>query len=196
MKKLLVSAVLLLVMEGLFAQLGINAGLNLSNVNKNGNNLSDHKMKVGFHVGASYLIPVSDVFLVQPDIMYSQEGSQASDFDSKFNMDFVFLSVLARYNIKNGLYAATGPGYGYLLSSKEKYDGGINDWMDFQKRSNLIWSLMGGYDLKNNLGFYIRYNHGLLSLFKYDENGDAPGGIEKTRSFQIGVRYTFELNKK
>lgn len=192
MKKLLVSAVLLLVMEGLFAQLGINAGLNLSNAK---GDLPEHKMKTGFHVGLSYPIQVSDDFLVQPDIMYSQEGLKSSEGDSKLNLDFVFLSVLARYNIKNGLYAATGPGYGYLLSSKEKYDGGSNDWMDFQKRSNLIWSLMGGYDLKNNLGFYIRYNLGLLNLFKYSE-GDGPSGMEKTRSFQIGVRYTLELNSK
>lgn len=193
MKRLLISVVFLSVMGALHAQLGINAGLNLANVNGKGN-IPDHKTKIDFHAGVSYLIPVSDDFLVQPDLMYSREGS-SFEGDSKWNLDFVFLSVLARYNIKKGFYGATGPGYGYLLSAKEKYNGGSSDWTEFHKRSNVIWSFMAGYDMANNLGFYARYNLGLLNLFKYEE-GDGPAGTEKTGSFQLGVRYTFDLSKK
>src|SRR5689334_20205422 len=77
---------------------GVKAGGNLSTFG--GDDIEDAKSKFGFHVGGIVNIPVSSMFSVQPEVVFSLEGAKQdnSPDDINYNLSFVNIPVLVQYN--------------------------------------------------------------------------------------------------
>ena len=66
--------------------LGLKAGMNLSTFS--GDDTDDLSSKIGIHIGAVANIAISEVFSVQPEVVYSAQGAEyenSDGYDGEFN---------------------------------------------------------------------------------------------------------------
>ena len=74
-------------------EFGAKAGLNISNFTGGD---ADRNSLVGFHVGFISEIPLSEKFSLQPELLYSTQGSEAQDV-VKIKVDYLAIPVMAKY---------------------------------------------------------------------------------------------------
>jgi hypothetical protein len=184
---------LLIVMAGSFAvskaqiTYGAKAGLNVSNVG--GEDTDGNKAKLGFHVGGFVGVPVAENFSINPELVFSLQGAKYEN-DSKVNMSYLNIPVMARYTTKSGFFGETGPQLGFLMSAKAKEDGESDNVKDYFKKTDFSWAFGIGYLTQSNIGLNARFN---LGLSKLDEEGQAK---VFNRVFQVGMFYVLGNSSK
>ena len=171
---------------------GAKAGANFSDIT--GPDVDSFKGKTSFHVGGVAEIPVSDDFAVQPELIYSEQGSdyEEESFEGTVSVNYLNIPVMAKFQVAEGLSVEAGPQIGFLLSAKDEYTySGGSEEMDIKndlKGTDFGINLGLGYELDNGLNFNARYNLGLSNA----NDGDFDGGAEyKNGVFQIGIGFFF-----
>lgn len=164
---------------------GGKAGLNLSTFS--GDDADGAKSKIGFNIGALVDIPVSSNFSVKPELVFSTQGAKdEDDSDSKLNMNYLNVPVLAKYTSASGFFGETGPQLGFLMSAKSKFGGEDVDVKDGFKSTDFSWAFGIGYQMaESGFGVNLRYNLGLSNL------PDEGEGSFKNSVFQLGIFKTF-----
>ena len=166
------------------AKYGLKGGLNIARLG--GSDADDIKSKLGFYVGGYAEIPVHTNISIQPELQYSGMGwkEDVGGDDPKYNLSYIAIPVMAKYNFTNGIFAETGPQFGVLLAAKVKYDGGSDNVKDQLKGTCFFWNFGLGYNFPGtNFGAGVRYN---LGLSRIDEDGDVEAF---NRVWQIGLHY-------
>lgn len=176
-------------------QFGVKAGANFANLrvspSQDGFSLSN---KIDFNGGVLVNIPLVSKLSLQPEVVYSGQGSKFSEsgFDGKYNFAYVNIPVLVKYKIAAGFFAETGPQFGILASAKVKEGSTSTDVKSSVKSTDFAWALGVGYNLPFNLGIDVRYNLGLSNISKDNtDNETLKNGI-----LQAGVFYLFGGGKK
>lgn len=181
MKKIIFSALMLLLLNVAFAQhavqFGIKGGVNFANL-KDENNSSD--AKTGFNAGALAHIHLSKSFALQPEVVYSAQGAEYAN--GKMRLNYINIPVLAQYMFGNGFRLQTGPQLGILTTSEFKSGHAETD-VDNLKNTDVAWSFGASYLSNMGLGIDGRYNLGLTDVSK---NSDL-----KNRVWQLGLFYQF-----
>lgn len=158
------------------ARVGIKAGLNVSNLYIN--DVNDENARFGFNGGLYGQILSSDVFAIQPELLFSTKGSQADyggivNSTVRFNLNYIDLPVLAVIKLGPSAEIHAGPYFSYLLSANIDYSGNIGNGTEQINRDNLKsydWGWSGGLGL--NFGpvqVGARYNYGMVKIA--DSNG-------------------------
>lgn len=185
---------LLLVMAGSVAvskaqqiTYGVKGGLNVANIG--GEDVDDNKAKLGFHLGGFVNVSVAESFSIQPELVYSLQGVKF-DGDSKYNLSYLNIPVLARYSTQSGFFGETGPQLGFLVSAKAKQDGESTNVKDAFRKTDFSWAFGVGYLTQSNIGVSARFN---LGLSKLDEDGEAK---IFNRVFQVGMFYVLGNSTK
>jgi hypothetical protein len=159
---------------------GIKLGLNLANVT--GDDAPDGtSMRLGFAGGGWITYSFSDLFAIQPELLYSMKGTKYDDVSGDqvtFKADYIEIPVLFRVqlagggNFKPNFYA--GPAVSFLLSAK----AGDVDVKDDLKSTD--FGLIGGAGADFHMGagpgkvtFDVRYEVGLTSTDNVDDGYDA-----------------------
>lgn len=177
MKKVLLSAALLLSSVAMFAQHEVGtltiqpkAGLNIANVTK-----VDGKARVDFVGGAELEYQVDDIISLSGGVLYSRQGSKAKKGDGKWAPSYLNVPILANVYPVEGLAVKLGVQPGFMIDK---------DKADEAKKFDLSIPVGLSYEYSN---FVIdgRYNFGVTKLFK--------DGNSKNSVFQITVGYKFEL---
>jgi hypothetical protein len=190
MKKVLLAAVLLT--TGIISQaqikFGVKAGANFYKFSGSDADLGNAspKLKIGVAGGGLVNIPINEVFSVQPELLYSMEGSKYEESGVKllYKTDYINLPVLFQYN-SSGFYGETGPQVGFLVSAKGESGGNSEDIKDSFKSINFSWAVGLGYKMSNGFGIGARYNIGLGNIADDADTNVKLGG------FHIGVFYIF-----
>jgi len=146
---------------------GAKAGINFTSLNGDDDDLDG---KTSFHIGAVAEIPVSDVFSVQPELVFSNQG--AKDGDIKFNVSYLNLPIMAKYYVGEGISIEGGPQIGFLMDAKVKDDDTSVDVKDETKGIDFGLGIGAGYKADSGLNFAIRYNFGLSNIVDEDDAGD------------------------
>jgi len=196
MKKLslIVIAAFITTIAGAQIQFGLKGGLNLGNLHESpsepGTSL---KIKADFNAGVLAYIPLFNHFGLQPEAIYSGQGSKATSDETSFNFNLVYINVpiLFKYKDPSGFFAEIGPQAGFLISGKAKAGGVSTDIKDSFKSTDISGVLGIGYLSSVNLGIDARYALGLANIAK-----DAPGTTVKNNVIQVGVFYMFGGSKK
>jgi hypothetical protein len=181
MKRIIISAVMLLLIKGTFAQqveYGIKGGVNLSNIAND-----DADTKTGFHLGGLAHIHLTQSFAIQPEIMYSTQGAEYNT--GKLKLNYINIPVLGQYMFAKGFRLQTGPQLGFLTNSELK-NGDTEIDVDGYRNVDFSWSFGAGYVGRNGLGIDARYNLGLTDLSKNNPND------YQNRVWQIGLFYQFK----
>ncbi|WP_306353874.1 porin family protein [Flavobacterium sp. '19STA2R22 D10 B1'] len=181
MKKLFLLAVLVIAgttsMNAQFLKAGIKAGANFANYS-GGLDGIDYKNRTDFHVGAVAELKISENFSIQPELLYTAQGTKIKtaikDFEDK--TAYISVPVLAKYYIlSNRLSVEVGPQFAFLVSNKDKVN--LSDQKSFD------FSLAGGIGLNitENLRAHARYTIGLTEVSK---DADVKNAV-----FQVGLGY-------
>jgi hypothetical protein len=146
-------------------------------------------------------IPVSEVFSIQPELLYSRQGGTQDgslvfqegnvNYESTFNLSYLTVPVMAKFYVAKGLSLEAGPQIGFLLKSEVDIEvnnallasSTTEDVKDFTKSTDFAFNIGAGYQLNSGLNFNLRYNIGLTDAY---EDIDAKNSV-----FQVGVGYTF-----
>lgn len=189
-------------------KLGVKAGLNISSLNFYESELSSSS-KTGFTAGLMVEIPVAKNFSLQPELLYSQQGTKTSFFDqdvtnSNFKgtieLNYLNIPLMLKYYVIKGLSLQAGPQIGLLLKANSKYQDNFlgyenQESFNLKKYSSGIDTSINfglGYQFKDKFYTDFRYNISYSNVFK---DGDANYFINhdmKNRVFQITIGYFFK----
>lgn len=177
---LLACAVAITTLTQAQSRFGFKGGVNLANVSGD----LPTKMKISFHAGALVKISVSEIFSIQPELVYSNQGAKIEELDASLDLGYLNLPILAQANF-SGFVAETGPQVGYLMSGKVKADGQSGDIKDDLNAIDFSWAVGLAYQMPGSgLGISARYNIGLGSINKTDSEGKAKNSV-----IQLGFHY-------
>ncbi|MCU7548630.1 PorT family protein [Chitinophagaceae bacterium LB-8] len=171
-------------------QLGLKAGVNISNFTGGDFNEIENKALVGFHAGGLARI-VFNKLALQPEVVFSSQGAKLENAgsESNYKISYINIPVLIQYETKGGFYLEAGPQFGFKLS-EDIPDETIED---FAKSTDLSIAMGLGYHSKMGLGIGGRYNVGVSKVGDFD-SGDIDPDF-KQGVIQISLFYTF-FNKK
>lgn len=191
---------------------GIKAGVNYSTISSEIE--PDHIF--GYHAGIVAEFPLSPVFAIQPELLYSLEGARSDvefsegeftfSSDQKIKLGYINLPVMAKYFVAPGFSLQAGPQLGYLVSGKNEYEissnfiedfdmneSGTADIKDEVKKISLGVNFGLGYEFQN-LFLQGRYHLGLTDI-NNSEGMDDEFEMEmeklKNRGFQVSIGYKF-----
>ena len=187
MKKVILCAVTLLSSIVLFAQdpkFGLKAGLNLATVTGSGGDL-----KPGFNGGVLAHIHITPAFSLQPEVMYSNQGTKYSS-DHKLLLNYINVPLLLQYNFDNGFRLQGGPQVGFLIEAKDKNQ---NVEYDVKNGYNTVdFSIPLGLSYLGYSGFGVdaRYNIGVTNVVK-----NSPTTYRNS-VLQFGLFYLFDHHHK
>jgi len=210
MNKIVLSAIVLMsVFTKATAQdftYGAKAGLNVANiVDKD----KDNYAKAGFHIGAFVEVPLSEKLSVQPELIFSTQGSKSEgstvlqEAKMKDKLNYINIPVMFKYPVAEGFNLQAGPQLGILTSAKLKKDitptttgaglglpeeSKIEDSKDNYKSIDFALNLGVGYEFGDGLLVDARYSVGLSNI--YENKG---GGNTKANNsvFQISLGFKF-----
>ncbi|MEP0265713.1 porin family protein [Dokdonia sp.] len=176
----------------------------------------DQKTRTGFHVGVLVEVPISNKFSIQPELMYSQQGSRtesefatimnpndptiliASESISKFS--YINVPILAKYTIVKGLSVEAGPQFGFNIDSELEVSNIISgnetvSTEDISDRTNTFdfgLAVGGEYELPIGLFFQARYILGISNIDSTEVQLGGPNEDSLTnRNFQLSAGYKF-----
>ena len=189
---------------------GVKAGLNYSNFKTSNTGRLDFEYKFLFNAGIYAEIPINEKFKIQPELLYSAQGSKVfldesnviggpnpsdpvisgSESEWKYSFDYLLLPIMLEFNFYKGFFIAAGPQLGYLISSKQELSDHSNSYYsneDFNgnfEKITLDFNLGLGYEFKNGLNINFRYSLGLNDINKSDY-------VEyKNSIFQLSIGYS------
>ncbi len=150
---------------------GIKAGLNLANqkITFDGTSI-DTKARAGLHVGGFVTWMFTEHLGLQPEALFSMQGSTFDDdfIDGKTNFNYLTVPVLVRYNVTEVVSLHAGPQFGFLLSAEFESGGDKQDVKDEFKGTDIAGAFGLGVDLPMGLGFGARYIIGFTQIAEED----------------------------
>lgn len=183
-----------------YVRFGAKGGVNFTNMTSDG--FDDTNSRTGFHLGLLGEIPLSDAFSIQPEVLYSTQGAEATirglgnaDNGGEFRLDYIQVPVLAKIHLfqgraLEGLSIEIGPSFNFLVNDE------IADWTD--SPSFTTDSLFSSFEFGGAVGasfnfpggFFAsaRYARGFTSVFNSD-NWDEDA--VNNNGFQLGVGFMF-----
>ena len=178
-------AVALLTATSMFAQpeagtftLQPSAGVAIATLSGDGT-----KAKVGFQGRFEGAYQMTDAFAVSVGLGCSQYGAKEDGTNTKKNLAYITVPVLANYYLVNGLAVKTGVEVGFKSSAESKNG---DEKEDIEGVKSVIMSIPVGasYEYKNVV-LDARYNIGVTKAFK---EGNA-----KQSAFVVTLGYKFKL---
>jgi hypothetical protein len=188
MKKL-VFIPLIVLSTGLFAQtfqIGLKGGVNVSRFVGTTFNNVDNKALIGFHAGTFLSLLFGDNFAIQPELLFSTQGTRISDAtngNQDYKVNYLNVPLMFKYRFPGGFYLEAGPQVGFKLNeTAPNHSGGTAS--DFAK--NLDFSIAPGlgFHSKSGIGIGGRYNIGVTKVGNLDNTEFNP-------NFRNGVAQVF-----
>ena len=108
---------------------GAKAGVNFSDIT--GEKVDSFEGLTSFHVGAVAEIQISEKFSVQPELIYSMQGSDYSedfegdDFEGSVKVNYLNIPLMAKYYVADGFSLEAGPQIGLLVSATDEYEDAV-----------------------------------------------------------------------
>lgn len=186
------------------AQFGVKGGVNFSNMYTD--DVDDENVLTSFNAGVYFNLPVSDLFSIQPEVLYSRKGAELrydnvfASGSAKFNLNYIEVPVLLKINVTDNFNIHAGPYFAYLIDSKitNDGDGGAFDFEsnfdndDFNKFDAGIAAGIG-FDF-DSFGIGARYNYGLSTIGKERTVAGETYRVPDSKNSTISVYLAVRLN--
>jgi outer membrane immunogenic protein len=170
---------------------GLKGGLNLASLSKDGNS-SAYQNRAGFNAGLFARVPVGPIFAIQPEVVYSSQGTKytvdlpGGNQEHNLALDYVNVPVMLQANVGAGFFAEAGPQIGFLTKAKDKVgdiESGATSTSDY-KKTDVALGFGLGYSGLSGLGLGARYNLGLTDI-----NNSGLSNKLKNNVLQLGLTY-------
>lgn len=106
------------------------------------------------HIGGFVEIKISDKFVIQPEVLYSGQGSDSDE--GSFNLTYINVPLMAKYYVADKFNLEAGPQIGFLTSAKIKMDGNSIDSKRLFNSTDFGINFGAGYDFTQKLSAGIR----------------------------------------
>tara|TARA_R100001369_G_scaffold91087_1_gene131415 strand:+ start:34 stop:591 length:558 start_codon:yes stop_codon:yes gene_type:complete len=185
MKKLLLLSIIAILglSNSIIAQdvnFGLKTGLNISNFT--GGDV-DRNNIFSFHVGGFAEFELNKKFSLQPELLYSRQGSEAEN-SIKIKVDYLVIPLMAKYYLSEKFSLEAGPQVSFLVNDKAEFNNSsIADAETDASSFDFGLNLGFGYNINSNLFAQARYNYGITTVA---ENPDIKNSV-----FQISLGYKF-----
>lgn len=171
---------------------GVKAGLNVSNFT---GYQEDVKSLTGFHIGGFTELKVAKKFAIQPEFLFSTQGTTIEGFNGNSNssikLNYLNIPVLGKYYITDAFTVEAGPQIGFLLSAKNQGD----DVHDYYKTLDFGLNVGCGYEFTDNISLGVRYTFGLTNVADNSDipvdNPDLYNLSFKNSNFALSLAYKF-----
>ncbi len=167
--------------------IGIKGGLNAYTIQ--GDNSGNFDPKLSFNVGLLGHIHMDKQFALQPEVVFSGQGTQykSGGSDVKLNLNYVNIPLLFQYMFDNGFRLEAGPQLGILASAKSEIGNNSTDVKNNYKSTD-IGLVVGMSYVKPSTGFGydLRYVHGLTDISENNASNSYNRGL------QFGLFYLFQ----
>lgn len=217
MKKITLTLLAYMLFSGItYAQtpdvkIGFKAGANFAKI-------TNGDMHTGFHLGGLAEIYINEKFSIQPELLYSAQGSESSSSssttafgvamsgkgDSKLKLSYINIPVIAKYYVLEGLSIQAGPQVGFLVKAEMDYVGTttnphFSDQLEiYTASSSDVKSQLNNIDFGINFGAGYEFISGMfidarynLGLTKLPKEHDLVDNDYKNQVIQISLGYKF-----
>lgn len=168
---------------------GVKGGVNFASVK--GDDFDSPDSRTSFHVGVLAEFPITDMFSLQAEALYSGQGFE-SDVTGpvgdkiEYQLDYINVPVLAKIYVIPGLSVEVGPQFSFKVN--EEIDNDPNNDpgdTDVDVAENFDFAVAGGLSFTTPGGFFAtgRYTYGLTDIV---EDVDVKNSV-----FQLGVGFKF-----
>jgi hypothetical protein len=142
---------------------GAKGGVNFASLN--GDDTDDLDGRTSFHVGAVANIGISELFAIQPEIIYSAQGfsDDTAGVDITGQLDYINVPIFADFTIAEGFSLQGGPQFGFNISSELDSDDGSAD-IDDVESFDLGAGIGAQYKLPMGIFFQARYVIGFSDI--------------------------------
>ncbi|MEM6525430.1 MAG: porin family protein [Bacteroidota bacterium] len=186
---------LLFLCDALFSQIsgGIKAGFNMANQSIEDDRpvpLSPNN-RHSFHVGIFANVPLGGMFSLQPEVLYSQQGSEYRIFSEVTDkIDYINVPLLIRFQPITLISIHAGPHIGFLTSAQSTSEDVSFDVKDIIKKRDFGANFGAQADFKFGLIMGVRYTVGLTDI-----NDNELSDLDiKNRNFQIYLGFKLPCN--
>ena len=179
---------------------GLKIGANLSNVYDTEGEEFNADAKFGLVAGAFLAIPIGTYLGIQPEILFSQKGFQAtgrllgSSYKFTRTTNYIDIPLLVALKPSPVLTILAGPQYSYLMKQKDVFSNGsstVNQEQEFKNdniRKNTL-CFLGGLDLNLDpivLGARVGWD-------LYNNNGDGTSTTPRYKNvwYQATIGFSF-----
>ncbi|RMA64162.1 porin family protein [Ulvibacter antarcticus] len=165
-------------------RMGAKAGPNLGN-------------RIGFHLGALIEVPISDKISLQPEILYSSQGTKiesgffGAQVETDIKLDYLNFPILGKYHILKGLSAELGPVIGVLVKAESKVDGRSRDSKEYYENIDIGIGIGASYLTSIGLFGSLRFNKGITNTNTTSEESLYYNSKNQNNISQISVGYSF-----
>lgn len=208
MKHIILIISLLILSAGMLSAqstVGLRGGINLANFS--GDDVSANSdNKPGVNAGVIIQIVLSESFLLQPEVLYSQRGAQSKttiagiETESYTYLNYAELPIMFKYNFDlNGLLLQPyiGPDLRYLIDAKQKTKVSVGSSSstsntDLEDINAIDYGFNAGLDLVigRNLVLGARYSLGLRNIEEKDSSNDTiPDMKNSGLMFSLGILF-------
>ena len=195
--KLVLSVTLLFMSTILFSQkktaFGFRGGVNESRISN-----SNFESKYGPYFGVFISKKVNDVYTIQPELGYSNQGGNSmGNILEDADIHYITISGTNKFFI-------SGTGFHIMLAPAIELDVddtliGLFNRRDGNDVTFIDISLMGGigFEFKNGLGVEVRYKQGIVDVFSGGFHDFSSDQLEEETQFngvfQFGMTYKFNF---
>lgn len=172
---------------------GVKAGVNFARLTQTDNPNERFYGKTDFYVGILGELKLSRVYTMQPEVLYSRQGSGIEYVDSnnvrnedKINISYLSLGLANKFTFDK-LNIHVGPTFDIKVSDTKKELSSYDDnyfYDDYSNGIDMAFFIGAGYSITNNLEFEARVKKGIIPV-----NGDWDS---ENMVFQVGLAYTFD----
>ena len=174
---------------------GAKGGVNFANLA--GDDAADQESRTSFYAGLVAELPVSEMFSIQPEVIYSAQGSTIAAIDEdntfdvddniEYQLDYIQVPLLAKIYLADGLSIQAGPSFNFLVSEEIDFQPTSSSGdIDIEDGANdFEFGTAAGLEYQFDNGFFIqgRYTRGFTRIY---DNVNA-----YNYAIQAGVGYVF-----
>ncbi|RXG30751.1 Outer membrane protein beta-barrel domain-containing protein [Leeuwenhoekiella marinoflava DSM 3653] len=156
---------------------GVKGGVNFANIA--GDDSRDQDSRTSFYAGLVAELPISEMFSIQPEVIYSAQGSTIATIDqdnvfdvddnTEYQLDYIQVPLMAKIYLADGLSLQAGPSFNFLVNEEIDYQptsssgeidivDGANDF-EFGTAAGLE------YQFDNGLFIQGRYTRGFTKIY-------------------------------
>ena len=178
--------------------IGLRGGVNISKLTN-----ANLEAKVNGYFGIYYTVRLSELYALQPEFGYSNQGAKTRGSDNIYVEYFTF-GITNKFFVipENGFHILIAAGFDFDIDDSaigwsnrnNSFDGNDATFID------LTMSLGLGYEFNNGLNIEARYKRGFIDVYSGSFHNFDSELFEYNNQFnsvfQIGMSYTFNLTKK
>lgn len=182
-----------------FVRFGAKGGVNFTNMTSDG--FEDRNSRTGFHLGVLAEVPMGTMFSIQPEVLYSTQGADATfplgntQNRSEFRLDYIQVPVLAKIHLfqgrsLEGLSIEVGPSFNFLVNDEMNQVTGSPSFTTDSPFSSFEFAGAVGASFNLRGGFFLsaRYMQGFTDVFD-DDNWDEDA--VNNNGFQLSVGFMY-----